>query len=63
VDDPAGVPQDKLVAVKCTADHLELYVRGVTAEPWGPRADIAANGPERRLAARAEHPLAEAVNG
>jgi hypothetical protein len=35
VDDPGGVLQDKLVAVKCTADHLELHVRGVTAEPWG----------------------------
>ena len=33
VDDPGGVLQDKLVAVKCTADHLELHVRGVTAEP------------------------------
>jgi hypothetical protein len=32
VDDPGGVLQDKLVAVKCTADHLELHVRGVTAE-------------------------------
>ena len=21
--------------VKCTANHLELHVRGVTAEPWG----------------------------
>ena len=62
VDDPGGVLQDKLVAVKCTADHLELHVRGVTAEPWD-RADVAAKGPERRLAARAEYPLAEAVNG
>ena len=35
VDDPGGVLQDKLIAVKCTADHLELHVRGVTAEPWG----------------------------
>jgi hypothetical protein len=34
VDDPGGVLQGKLVAVKCTADHLELHVRGVTAEPW-----------------------------
>jgi hypothetical protein len=35
MDDPGGVLQDKLVTVKCTADHLELHVRGVTAEPWG----------------------------
>lgn len=35
VDDPGGTLQGKLVAVKCTADHLELHVRGVTAEPWG----------------------------
>jgi general stress protein 26 len=26
---------DRLIAVKVTADHLELHVRGVTAEPWG----------------------------
>ena len=32
-------------------------------EVLGPWADIAAKGPERRLAACAEHPLAEAVNG
>jgi general stress protein 26 len=35
VDDPGGALQGKLVAVKCVADHLELHVRGVTAEPWG----------------------------
>jgi hypothetical protein len=35
VDDPSGTLQGKLVGVKCTADHLELHVRGVTAEPWG----------------------------
>jgi general stress protein 26 len=35
VDDPGGTLQGKLVGVKCTADHLELHVRGVTAEPWG----------------------------
>ncbi len=53
VDDPGGTLQGKLVAVKCTAEHLELHVRGVTAEPVGPRTDVAAKGPERRLAARA----------
>jgi general stress protein 26 len=25
----------QLLAVRMTADHLELHVRGVTAEPWG----------------------------
>lgn len=35
VDDPDGTLPGKLVAVKCTADHLELHVRGITAEPWG----------------------------
>jgi general stress protein 26 len=35
VDDSDGTLPGKLVAVKCTADHLELHVRGITAEPWG----------------------------
>jgi general stress protein 26 len=35
VDDPGGALRGKLVAVKCTADHLELHIRGLTAEPWG----------------------------
>jgi hypothetical protein len=35
VDDPGGTLHGKLVAIKCIADHLELRVRGVTAEPWG----------------------------
>jgi hypothetical protein len=35
VDDPGGTLQGKLVAAKCTADHPELHVRGLTAEPWG----------------------------
>jgi general stress protein 26 len=34
-DDPEGVVAASLIAVKVTADHLELHVRGVTAEPWG----------------------------
>ena len=34
-DDPQGVTAASLIAVKVTADHLELHVRGVTAEPWG----------------------------
>jgi len=35
VDDPDGRLSGKLVAVRVAADHLELHVRGVTAEPWG----------------------------
>jgi general stress protein 26 len=34
-DDPQGVTAASLIAVKVTTDHLELHVRGVTAEPWG----------------------------
>ena len=34
-DDPQGPTAASLIAVKVTADHLELHVRGVTAEPWG----------------------------
>jgi general stress protein 26 len=34
-DDPDGIVAASLIAVRVTADHLELHVRGVTAEPWG----------------------------
>jgi len=34
-DDPQGITAASLIAVKVTVDHLELHVRGVTAEPWG----------------------------
>ena len=34
-DDPDGVVAASLIAVRVTVDHLELHVRGVTAEPWG----------------------------
>jgi len=34
-DDPAGQVAAALVAVRVTAERLELHVRGVTAEPWG----------------------------
>ena len=34
-DDPEGVVAATLIAVRITADHLELHARGVTAEPWG----------------------------
>lgn len=34
-DDPEGIVAASLIAVRVTADHLELHVRGVTAEPWG----------------------------
>jgi general stress protein 26 len=35
VYDPEGTLAGKLIAVRVAADHLELHVRGVTAEPWG----------------------------
>ena len=34
-DDPEGIVAASLIAVRVTADHMELHVRGVTAEPWG----------------------------
>jgi general stress protein 26 len=34
-DDPDGLVAAGLVAVRVTGDHLELHIRGVTAEPWG----------------------------
>ena len=34
-DDPEGAVAASLIAIRVTADHLELHVRGVTAEPWG----------------------------
>jgi general stress protein 26 len=34
-DDPDGKLAASLIAVRVTADHLELHVRGVTTEPWG----------------------------
>ena len=34
-DDAEGMVAASLVAVRVTAGHLELHVRGVTAEPWG----------------------------
>jgi general stress protein 26 len=34
-DDPNGLVGAGLVAVRVTGDHLELHIRGVTAEPWG----------------------------
>ena len=35
VYDPDSTLAGKLIAVRVAADHLELHVRGVTAEPWG----------------------------
>ena len=35
VYDPEGALAGKLVAVRVTGNHLELHIRGVTAEPWG----------------------------
>jgi general stress protein 26 len=34
-DDPEGKVASILIAVRVRVDHLELHVRGVTAEPWG----------------------------
>jgi general stress protein 26 len=34
-DDQEGKVAASLIAVRVTADHLELHVRGITAEPWG----------------------------
>lgn len=34
-DDPEGLTRSSLIAVRVAATHLELHVRGVTAEPWG----------------------------
>jgi general stress protein 26 len=34
-DDPEGLVRASLIAVRVVATHLELHVRGVTAEPWG----------------------------
>ena len=34
-DDPDGSIAGSLIAVRVAADHLELHIRGVTAEPWG----------------------------
>lgn len=35
VYDPEGALAGRLVAVRVTGNHLELHIRGVTAEPWG----------------------------
>lgn len=34
-DDPKGLVAAGLVAVRVIGDHLELHIRGTTAEPWG----------------------------
>jgi general stress protein 26 len=34
-DDPKGLVAASLVAARVVADHLEVHIRGVTAEPWG----------------------------
>jgi general stress protein 26 len=34
-DDPEGRVAASLIAVRVTAERIELHVRGVTAEPWG----------------------------
>jgi hypothetical protein len=34
-DDREGKVGSGLIAVRVTAERMELHVRGVTAEPWG----------------------------
>ena len=36
----------QLLAVRVTADHLELHIRGVTAEPWGHGRTFLDRGPD-----------------
>ena len=45
-DDPEGAVAASLIAVKVIADHLELHVRGVTAEPWGRGRTLLDRGPD-----------------
>ena len=45
-DDPEGVVAASLIAVRVTANHLELHVRGVTAEPWGRGRTLLDRGPD-----------------
>jgi general stress protein 26 len=35
VDDRDGTAAARLLAVRVEADHMEVHLRGVTAEPWG----------------------------
>lgn len=46
-DDPEGITAASLIAVNVTADHLELHVRGVTAEPWGRGRTLLDRGPDK----------------
>jgi general stress protein 26 len=45
-DDPEGVVAASLIAVRVAADHLELHVRGITAEPWGRGRTLLDRGPD-----------------
>jgi general stress protein 26 len=45
-DDPEGIVAASLIAVRVTANHLELHVRGVTAEPWGRGRTLLDRGPD-----------------
>ena len=35
IEDPKGLVAAGLVAARVIADHLDVHIRGVTAEPWG----------------------------
>jgi general stress protein 26 len=47
-DDPEGIVAASLIAVRVTVDHLELHVRGVTAEPWGRGRTLLDRDPDGR---------------
>ena len=38
------IPQ--MLAVRVAADHLELHIRGLTAEPWGQGRTFLDRGPD-----------------
>src|SRR4030081_3935143 len=45
-DDPEGIVAASLIAGRVTANHLELHVRGVPAEPWGRGRTLLDRGPD-----------------
>src|SRR5215472_14909748 len=47
---PAGADDETAIFVQLEADHIELWVRGVTPEPFGTRGAILERGPTAALA-------------
>jgi general stress protein 26 len=47
VDDPGSALAGQLIAVRLEADHIEVHIRGVTAEPWGHGRTLLAREPNR----------------